>query len=183
MGFVKNNKNYYFIVIIVLVQVISFPGIISSQENPIKINWDSWKFLIGEWVGEGGGNPGQGTGGFTFYPDLQNRILIRKNFANYPPTNNNPAFRHDDLMIIYQENDSTKAIYFDNEGHVINYSISFSENKETIVFLGEVKLNSPTFRMTYIKIKEDKVKILFEIAPPGNANAFSLYIEAYANKK
>src|SRR6266849_9830409 len=29
-------------------------------------NWDRWQFLMGEWVGEGGGEPGQGTGSFSF---------------------------------------------------------------------------------------------------------------------
>ena len=33
-------------------------------------NWDAWQFLLGEWVGEGGGAPGQGGGGMTFHFDL-----------------------------------------------------------------------------------------------------------------
>ncbi|MCX6151106.1 MAG: hypothetical protein NTX22_11310 [Ignavibacteriales bacterium] len=145
-------------------------------------NWDSWMFLLGDWVGEGGGGPGQGGGEFSFSYDLQRRVLIRKNFAEYPAAEDRPAFRHDDLMIIFQESDETKAIYFDNEGHVINYTVSFSGDKDTITFLGEVKPSAPTFRLSYIKVKNETVKILFEIAPPGKPEAFSKYIEASANK-
>ncbi len=78
---------------------------------------------MGEWQGEGGGDPGQGTGTFTFAHDLDNTIIVRKNHSVYPATKNKPAFTHDDQMTIYQTGNTTRAIYFDNEGHVINYNV------------------------------------------------------------
>ena len=33
--------------------------------------------------------------------------------------------QHSDLLYIYPEGSGFKAIYFDNEGHVIHYAISF----------------------------------------------------------
>lgn len=88
-----------FIVILVCIST----GPLSAQQPPPPINWNAFKFLIGEWVGEGTGAPGEGTGGFSFSYDLQNTVLVRKNFANYPATKDRPAFTHDDLMIVYQE--------------------------------------------------------------------------------
>ena len=66
-------------------------------------NWDRWQFLIGDWIGEGSGQPGQGTGGFSLQPDLEGRVLVRKNRADYPAAKDRPAFSHQDLMVVYPE--------------------------------------------------------------------------------
>lgn len=155
-------------------------SILLPAQQPLKTsNWDSWQFLLGEWAGEGGGSEaGQGLGTSTFYLDLQNTILVRKNQSNFSASNDRPAYSHDDLMIIYQQPDSTKAIYFDNEGHVINYTLEFSQEKNTVTFLSELNPSTPRFRLTYAKVKEGALKIKFEIAPPGKPEAFSQYIEA-----
>ena len=65
------------------------------------------KFLVGEWKGEGGGKPGQATaGGFSFSFELQGKVLIRRSFSEYAATAERPGFRHDDLMIVYQDPDA-----------------------------------------------------------------------------
>src|SRR6266404_247911 len=89
-------------------------------------DWGPLQFLVGQWTGEGGGEPGQGSGSFSFTPDLQGKILVRKNFAEYPPSNGKPAYRHDDLMVIYRDGPSRqlRAIYFDSAEHTIEYSIN-----------------------------------------------------------
>jgi hypothetical protein len=138
---------------------------------------------MGEWVGEGTGAPGEGTGGFTFSYDLQNTVLVRKNYANYPATKDRPAFTHDDLMIVYQESGKTRAIYFDNEQHVINYSVTVSSDSGSIVFVSDAVPSTPRFRLTNTKMSTDKMAITFEIAPPGKPEAFTRYIEAVARRK
>jgi len=171
---------------IILLCISSFVLAISlAAQQPMKAsNWDSWQFLLGEWVGEGGGSgPGQGLGTSTFYLDLQNRVLVRKNQANYPASKDRPAYSHDDLMIIYQQADSTQAIYFDNEGHVIHYTAAFSEDHNALIFVSEINQSAPRFRLTYTKVKEGTLKIKFEIAPPGKPEAFSQYIEAVLVRK
>jgi len=98
----------------------SFP---QSKQNS---SWDAWQFLIGEWVSEGGGAPGQATGGFSFNLDLQGRILVRKNHADYPATKDRPAFSHDDLMIVYPESEGkpARAIYFDSDRRASFFALS-----------------------------------------------------------
>jgi hypothetical protein len=49
-------------------------------------DWGAIQFLVGRWTGAGSGAPGQGTGGFSFLPNLRGRVLVRKNFAEYPST-------------------------------------------------------------------------------------------------
>ena len=60
-------------------------------------DWGPLQFLVRNWTGEGGGEPGQGSGSFSFTPDLQGKILVRKNVAEYPPSKEKPAYKHDDL--------------------------------------------------------------------------------------
>ena len=81
---------------------------------------------MGEWIGVGSGKPGEGAGGFALHLDLQNTILVRTNYSEFPAIKEKPAYRHDDLMIVYQSGDgSMRGIYFDNEQHVIHYDVDF----------------------------------------------------------
>ena len=86
-------------------------------------------------------------------------------------------------MIVYPEGAAPRAIYFDNEGHVIHYTAEFAEGGDRIVFTSETEVSSPRFRLTYSKLGPGKVAIRFEIAPPGKPDAFSPYIEATARRK
>jgi hypothetical protein len=168
--------------LIALSAILFFITPVRAQQQP-SINWNAFKFLIGEWVGEGTGTPGEGSGGFTFSYDLQSTVLIRKNFANYPATKDRPAFTHDDLMIVYHEGGKTRATYFDNEQHVINYGVTVSSDSNSIVFVSDAMPSAPRFRLTNAKAGADKVTITFEIAPPGKPESFTRYIEAAARRK
>ena len=141
--------------------------------------------LVGEWMGEGGGQPGQvSAGGFSFAPDLQGAVLVRKNSAEYPASKDRPAFRHDDLTIVSRgtAGNPPRATYFDNEGHVIDYSVSATADGSRIEWVGAPQAGQPRFRFTYIFTSTDTLKLRFEIAPPGQPEKFSLYIEASAHR-
>ena len=88
--------------------------------------WGKFGFILGEWIGEGGGAPGAGSGSFSFLPDLGGKILVRKNHSEYPADKDKPPVVHDDLLIVYRDapDPDEKAIYFDNEGHVIHYDVT-----------------------------------------------------------
>jgi hypothetical protein len=175
------KKYFYFPLIIILIILLS--PFSFSQQSAKNIVWDNWKFLIGNWEGEGSGKPGEGRGFFSFKFDLEEKILIRRNHSEYPATKNNPAIIHDDLLIIYKDfpGNPDKSIYFDNEGHVINYSINFSKDS-TVVFTSEIIPKAPRFRLSYILSGVDGVKIIFEIAPPDKPETFSKYLEGFAHK-
>jgi hypothetical protein len=168
------------------VAVVLTLGLASLLAQPAKTDsrWAPLGFLIGEWVGEGGGAPGQGSGGFSFLPDQDGRILIRKNHADYPATKDKPAYSHTDLMIVYQDSGETKlrAIYFDDEGHTIHYTVEPSADGNIVQFLSEAALSQPRYRLTYRKTGDDRVAIQFEIAPPGKQEGFSTYIDATARR-
>jgi hypothetical protein len=170
---------------VLLLTVFTLHAQSQAQQPKESSSWDSFRFLLGEWIGEGTGAPGEGTGSFSFNFELQEKIIVRKNRADYPATKDKPAYSHTDLMIIYREgDDSLKAIYFDNEGHVIQYAVSFSKDQNTLMFLSDPSPSSPRFRFIYSKATTpDRLKLEFDIAPPGEPEAFSKYIEGSAHRK
>lgn len=146
-------------------------------------DWGALKYLIGNWTGEGGGAPGQGTGAFSFQPGVQGKVLIRKSHAEYPAANDRKPAAHDDLMIVYRELDdraegALRAIYFDSEEHVIRYEITMFGDR--IVFTSEPVRTNPQYRLTYTRVNGDSMRIRFEIAPPGKG--FVPYLEGTAKR-
>lgn len=88
-------------------------------------------------------------------------------------------------MVVYREPDTKlpKAVYFDNEGHVINYAVTVSPDAKSIVFLSELRPSTPRYRLTYTMTGVDKVEITFGIAPADKADSFSAYIKAGARRR
>jgi len=148
-----------------------------AQQNS---KWTNWSWLIGEWKGEGSGKPGQGGGTFSFTTDLDGNILIRKSHSEYPASASRPAVVHDDLMIVSLDftGNPTKAIYFDNEGHTINYSITYAP--KTIVLISDIIPNVPVFRLTYTSLDDQSVNTKFEMSQDGIT--FMTYIEGKSSK-
>ena len=145
-------------------------------------DWGPAQFLIGQWTGEGGGQPGAASAGdFSFTPDLQGAILVRRSFAEYPAANGKPAFRHDDLTVVYRDAASRqlKAAYWDNEGHMIPYAVRAAAGG--VVFESEGPRSAMRYRLSYTNAGKDRVKIQFELAEPGKD--FAAYIEASARRK
>lgn len=166
-------KNKFFLLIILA--AFSFNSFAQSTAA-----WNNWSWLVGEWKGEGSGQPGQGGGTFSFQPDLDGKILVRKSHSEYPASGNRPATIHDDLMIVSLDlsGNPTKAIYFDNEGHTINYAISYAPN--TIVLTSEKIPNVPVFRLTYSLLENQMVNTKFEMSQ--DAEKFITYIEGKSKK-
>jgi len=63
---------------------LSVCAMAAQPSGNLAPGWSACPFLIDEWVGEGGGEPGQGTGGFSFQFDLDLKIIVRKNRADIP---------------------------------------------------------------------------------------------------
>ncbi len=98
-------------------------------------------FLLGDWVGIAGEKDtpqGAGQGDFSFRTELNGRIIVRHNAARY-----DSGETHDDLMIIYLDDPGApRAIYFDAEGHVIHYKVTFPAPNRVV-------FESDMYRLTY----------------------------------
>jgi hypothetical protein len=157
--------------------LFAFVTQISAQQTP---SWDKWTWLMGEWKGEGSGVPGQGRGTFSFTPGLDKKVLIRKSHSEYPSMDSKPDAVHDDLMVIYLDitGNPTKAIYFDNEGHTINYGITYTD--KAIVLLSDKAPHVPIFRLTYSLLDSETINTKFEMSMDGEK--FTTYIEGKSKK-
>jgi hypothetical protein len=149
-----------------------------AQQGPAANKLDSrWSALAGEWTGEGTGNPGSGSGTSSFQFDLQKQVLVRRSHSEYHASGGRPATVHDDLMVIYPgTGDDSRAIYFDNEGHVIEYTATWSAVGDTLTFLSKPTTGGPQFRLIYKKVDPQTLTVAFEMAPPGRNGAFKPYV-------
>lgn len=163
-----------------LILTIGLFTLISGCFGQQNSTWTKWTWLIGNWKGEGNGEPGKGSGVFSFKTDLNDKILVRKAHSVYPGAAGKPSIVHDDLLIVsldYTGNPS-KAVYFDNEGHTINYTITYSD--KAIVFVSDKIPSVPTFRLTYTSLDNDTVNTKFEMSQDGVK--FMTYVEGKSKR-
>ncbi|GLH68696.1 hypothetical protein GETHPA_02290 [Geothrix rubra] len=138
------------------------------------------RFLLGTWTGEGGGRPGQLSGEATFSLELDGHALVRRSWAETPAAPGRAASRHEDRLTVYPEGGGLRALYVDNEGHVIHYTVTGSA--EGAVFLGDAG-PGPRFRLTYRRTGTDTVALAFDIAQPGRPDAFTTYLQATMRRR
>ena len=83
-------------------------------------------------------------------------------------------------MIVYLDVDGSpnKAIYFDNEGHTISYTITY--NDKSIVLTSDKIPNTPVFRLVYTLLDSDTINTKFEMSQDGDK--FIPYIEGKSMK-
>jgi hypothetical protein len=139
-------------------------------------------FLLGTWGASGSGQPGTAAGSATFARSLQDRVIIRTSFAEYPAKKTTPASRHDDLMIIHAtDRAGIRADYYDNEGHVIRYAVTVTGAREA-VFVSDAVSREPRYRLTYRLAPDGILRGTFAIASPGKPEAFEQYL-AWESRK
>ena len=165
-----------------VILALTLSSLVSPAHAAVPRPLEALSFLVGEWQGEGSGQPGTGGGACTFASGLQDRVIIRTSFAEYPSSTGKPAARHDDLMIIYAgDSGDIRADYYDSEGHIIRYVVTATAGREA-VFLSEVAGEAPRFRLTYTLGTDGLMSGRFDVAPPGKPDSFSQYL-AWTVKK
>jgi hypothetical protein len=137
------------------------PWFLAQASSPLQ----KLSFLLGKWTAMAGDKEtplGAGKGEFTFELELNQKIIVRHNYAEYAT-----APRHDDLMVIYLDppGDTPRAIYFDSEGHIIRYNLSFP-GPDHVVFESDGGQPGPRYRLSY-GLDQGALKGKFEVSPPG----------------
>ena len=141
-------------------------------------DWAKLEFVLGKWSGVAGEKEtplGAGQGGFSFELDLEKKVMVRRNHAEY-----DKGVKHDDLMVIYWEG-GPRAVYFDSEGHTIRYNLAFP-GKDQVVFESDGTQPGPRYRLSYW-MEKSVMKGKFEVAPPGAASEFTTYMSWGSEKR
>lgn len=141
---------------------------------------DPWKalgFLQGTWEAKASGDSGaQVQGTYTFQMELKNHVLARH--SRYAGCRDPADFdcEHGDLLYVYQESpgEPLKALYLDNEGHVIHYSVS-TPTATSAEFISDPSKSGPQFRLLY-ELHGADMSGKFPIKMPGQ-NEWKSYLE------
>ncbi len=147
----------------------------ADQDNP----WLALNFLQGTWAAnaQDGSAGAHSNGLYAFEYELKQHVLSR--VSKSPVSCKGPATfdcEHSDLLYIYQdaEGQPLKAIYFDNEGHVIHYNVS-TPDATTVIFLSDASGPGPQFRLMYER-KNLTMYGKFQMRMPGQEEWHS-YLE------
>jgi hypothetical protein len=135
-------------------------------------------FLLGAWEAPG---PNQSSGHTVFALSLQDQVILRHNSADYPAAEGKPATRHEDLMVIYPVGNVLRADYYDSEGHAIRYVV-LPAGAGRVLFLSDLIEKEPRYRLTYVLQPDGTLAGAFEVAPPGQPDAFKSYLTWQAHK-
>lgn len=156
-------------------QAKAAPQTADAQPDP----WAPLRFLLGRWTGVGSGKPGEAiSGAATFELRLDGIVMVRDNRAEYAaPDPGKPPVVHTDLMVIYKDpvSGSFRADYFDNEGHVIHYGVTFPLAGGGAVFETDSGGKGPRFRLVYEPAPGGGLTVDFLMAPPGGE--FKSYVK------
>jgi uncharacterized protein YaiE (UPF0345 family) len=146
--------------------------------------WNALRFLEGTWdaktQGEASGVNANGT--YSFRKELAGHVLARHSSASGCKGPADFDCEHTDLLYVYQDMPGLplQAIYFDNEGHVIHYSVS-TPTPASAVFLSDPSAPGPQFRLAY-ELKRAVMSGKFQMRMPGKAE-WTSYLEWSGAKK
>jgi len=156
--------------------ILFFAGGLLAQSPSAP--WKPFEFLIGTWEAKtSGGSAGAASSGtYTFQTELKGHVLARHSTSSGCKGPADFDCLHGDLLYVYQEpaGQSYKAIYFDNEGHVIHYEVSIPA-PATAVFLSDQAQAGPQYRLSY-ELKGATMYGKFQMRVPG-ATEFKSYLE------
>lgn len=138
----------------------------------------SLAFLQGNWEATTKDNGGvHVVGTYSFKPELGGHVFGR-HVTSLTACKGPDTFdcEHSDLLYVFAERPGQplKAIYFDNEGHVIHYDVS-APNTTTAVFLSDPSVPGPQFRLTY-ELKDSVMSGRFQMHLPGQTE-WKSYLE------
>jgi hypothetical protein len=138
--------------------------------------WKDFRFLIGTWSGDGMGVAGKGIGTMTIETDLNDSVLRMTNQVDFTSADKKTVYKG--TMVVYS---GQKALFMDNEGHVLHYTVSVAPKTITFISVPERVPVLPRFRFSYQDMGDGKVKCSFNIAPAGSPK-YTIHVSGTATK-
>jgi hypothetical protein len=137
-------------------------------------HWEPFEFFIGNWIGTGTGQPGNGQYERTYALTLGDQFIEVKNKATYPPRDGATHGEiHEDRGFISYDQTAKNFVLrqFHQEGFVNTYrNETISGDGKTIVFVTESIENIPPgwkARETYRIMGKSSFIETFELSEPG----------------
>lgn len=161
-------------IFLIFLLVFCTPLILFSQNTKRDSLWMPFKPFIGEWIGEGSGEPGTGKYERSYQLIFNKRFIKVYNKSTYPPKKENTSGEvHEDVgYFSYDKSRKTFALrQFHIEGFVNEYALeNISPDGKTISFVTESIENLPEgfrARETYQLINDNEFEETFELSEPG----------------
>jgi len=131
-------------------------------------------FLEGSWASKSSG-AAVVTGHYAFRRELDRHILGRHAAVSSCKGPDDFDCEHGDLFYVFQDapGQALKAIYFDNEGHVLHYGVTLP-TPDSVEFLSEPG-PGPRFRLVYVR-QGDELSGKFQMQAPGQST-WKSYLE------
>lgn len=152
----------------------------SAPADPLQ----GLQFLQGTWQAQTQGN-GSGpavSGTYVFRRELGGHVLARHSSSDACKGPADFDCDHHDLLYVYQDSPGQplKAIYFDNEGHVIHYDV-LTPTPAQVMFLSDSSQPGPRFRLTY-QLSNAVMSGKFQMQMPGQSE-WKSYLEWSGGRK
>jgi hypothetical protein len=165
--------------------LLAAAGLLNAQTpSTDKEQWSALGFLEGTWEArtQAGAANANAVGTYTFKKELGGHILARHSSADGCKGPADFDCDHGDLLYVYQDiaGQPLKAIYFDNEGHTIHYSVSVPA-PASVIFISDAATPGPRFRLVY-ELKEGVMSGKFQMQMPGKSE-WASYLEWSGRKK
>jgi hypothetical protein len=159
-------------------------GLLGAQTSTTENEqWNALRFLEGTWEAATQGGAAKATviGTYSFRKELSGHILARHSSASGCKGPADFDCDHGDLLYIFPEGQGPlKAIYFDNEGHVIHYNVT-APTPTSAVFISDGSTPGPRFRLVY-ELKERVMSGKFQMQMPGKTD-WTSYLEWSGRKQ
>ena len=173
--------------LLLLLFAISIATSVNAQDAPKpEINpFQQLSFLLGTWEAHVTGNGTvTASGSYAFRAELNGHVLARHSMSAADKCKGPADFNceHSDLLYIYSDasGQPLRAIYFDNEGHVIHYNVA-APTANTAEFLSDPGQPGPQFRLVY-ELRGAIMFGKFQMRMPGQQDWRS-YLEWNGSKK
>lgn len=158
---------------VILLLILLATGEAAAQKAKRDSIWAPVHAFLGEWQGEGGGEPGIGKYERSYTLTLNGNFIEIRNKSTYPPTEKNPKGEvHEDIGYIFYDRGRKTFLLrqYHIEGFVNEYALeSISPDNKTLVFVTESIVNIPKgwrARETYRVLGPNELEETFELAPP-----------------
>jgi hypothetical protein len=96
-------------------------------------------------------------------------VLTRRSWCEFPETPQRPAFRHEDLLVIYVDSESRlQGVFWDNEGDVHFYRlVQVAVGGDGVRLVTDAAIPGPRQALEYQFLPPNRTSSVFNLLVPG----------------